>query len=711
MNGTLNFIEKEGACPPLSALTKSPPVTLPESKKLPTMDRASATASGSLTAMLVFVCLLIPAPGLAFDFGQAIKNAADSVKQHITDLTNKKVDEGEKQVEEGIDQTVEGKPVPSQQGGSTGGMSQQEQQTMSGAQQSNAPASQAPATAGQHPATESAVQGAQNSSETAPDTAGPIEYTGFHNSLLGFRFLPELYLSDAVLSLLTAKQIQLETQKWDEVDYKKTKFDPITKKPIGENPIPTYAFAWDDAKKDDRLREAYLRHYLGLEADWSFLSSYGYEGRLDSIVQLFLLQRDKYRDRMPEFAAQELIPGYKDFLKAVSSRMPTSYFLWAPVTLKYDLQNKEMTFTSVYTKDFPRLTKDIVGYWGTPLPPAAGGIGTIYPASLKGMQYFSPGSDARPLTRLPTTPTDMPGFYGGQSAAGGPAARWRDSIFVMGSSSDAPRVLTPRLALDRVLILKPVKMEPSRAEKILLTLKKSSYPYPNAELHFEITGAEPAEEVYRGESKGRFAVLLGKVLKLSILDGEGNPLFDVPVPLARDVAQEKEQQQAEAATQAAEQARRKETETQTEKQRLEALRMACYTGEPFPWETTSACLKAAAEKAKGLPKDSGRISPVVWEFLHSIEEDQRRISTTLRGAENKLSMGCSIGGARKANAEKLGYQEGQTLSKACKEEAPLALKAEKVCPAEEPLNKAVNSCIQNRAEMVVDKYFGFAGNQ
>ncbi len=609
-----------------------------------------------LVPIAVLCCLVLPTRASAFSFGKMLQSATKTIEHKLTGQTKESVDKKKTKVSEPAS------PTHSQ---------------------------------------------TQSSAKPGGAGSGPSLFTGFHDAFLGFKFLPELYLSDAVLSRLTQKQIQLESQRWGDIERKQIKVDHDGNI-IGKNHIPIFAFSWTDGKKDSRIRKAILRHYLGRKADWSFLNAYGYEGRLDSIIQLFLLPRDKYRDRMPEFAAQGLIPVYRDFLKAVSSRLPTGYYLRAPVTLKYDFKNKEMTFTSAYTKGSPRLSKEIDGYWGTSLPPAAGGTGTIYPASLKGMQYYAPGSDARPLTRLPKAPTDMPGIYGGRYAASGPAARWRDTIFAFGSSSDAPRVLTPRLALDRVLRLDPVKMEPAQAEKILLTLKKSTYPYPNAELQFEVTGAKTAEVYYSGKSKGRFAVLLGKVLKLTIVDHEGTPLFEVPVPLAKDVLQEKEEQQAEAAAQAKVRAKQKEAETETERAHLEKLRMACYTGEPYPWEATSACLKAA--KAK-VPKDSsGSIRPVGWDFLNQIGEDQRYLGLAQNAFKYELEQACSIGAMRKQRANP-GVGSIQALQKDCEEKSPVALKEEKVCRATGPLDKDAQNCLQNHVDLLVNRYYGFAGNQ
>lgn len=729
-----------------SSATAIPTSFPPRPGPLLTWKTISARSRQFLSAWVVCFCLLVPAPAGAFDFGKAFKDAADSVKQHVTDLTQKKVDEGEKKVEEGIDQVFEGESTATQPETSGQHASQQERQTVMEVQQRlNALGYNAgpadgmlgsksvtaikayqrdhgmaetgrvspelitalePMGGGQNtglsstPASGSAVPGAQSPPSTTEVAIGPVKFTGFHNGVLGFRFLPELYMSDGVLAHLTERQIQMETQKWEEFDSRKVNRNHDGEV-IGTIDIPTFTFSWEDGKRDPRIREAIIHNYLAGDADWSFLSDYGYEGRLDSIVQLFLLKRESHQNRMPEIVAQELIPVYRDFVKTAVASLPTIYYLRRSVGLRYDMQSSEMIFS--YGNDTPRLTEKIVGYFGASLPPATGGTGSLLPTTLEGYAYLPYGL----APQLSKTPTNMPGFYGGRNEQSSLGARWRETMVSFGGSSGKPSIGLPRLALDRPLILTPVKMDPSRAEKILLALKAN--PNPWIEIRFEVTGAAAGKSFVRGESMGQFAVLLGEVVNVGILDGKGNPLFDVSTPSGKTLLQEKEEQQAEAAAQAEAQERQKASETETEKQRLEKLRMACYTGEPYPWEATSACLDAA--KAK-VPKDSsGSIRPGGWEFLNAIEDDQRRILLPKNAFQYELGQACSIGAMRKQRSAGPGAGSSQDLQKECQENSRLALNAEKVCPASGPLNKDAQNCLHSHVEALVNKHYGFAGNQ
>ena len=554
------------------------------------------------------------------------------------------------------------------------------------------------ATAGQQPSAAPSPQGTQSATGTTlsttgqsdrmPVDSGPTLFTGFYNGLLGFKFLPELYFSDAVLSYLTQQQIRWESEEWDRIDSEKTKIDRVTGKVIGENPIPTFTFTWADTKNDARLKEIYIHHFLGKDLDWSFLKNYGYDPRKKSIVQLFLLQREKYRNRMPEFAAVELSPVYREFLETILPLIPTSYILRVPVQLKYDLHRQEMSFgTNEMMKELKR------NFVFGEMPSKNRGGGMVFPRSLKGQKiYFSPPYNSV----IPKTPTSMPGTHGGIYTESGPAALWRKDITSFDTT--APKVSTPGfLALDRELKPAPVQVSPSEAEKILRAQNESQL---STELHFEIIGAQPVYWFINGKLNSKFSVLLGKVRGLGIVDATNNEVLKVPLRTVQAIENEREEQQAEAEAQA----RQKKVDAQTIKHSLEDARVACWTGQASVFEEVRGCLDEVAK----LPEATAD-----WHFASAIQRDQKVLSAMGSALGHAVSQRCSMGAlrAKSANSGSQNYSAQQQRQKACIEAVTLALKQEKnTCRAKEPRDKLFGQCMQHRAEVLVNKHYGLDGS-
>ncbi len=525
--------------------------------------------------------------------------------------------------------------------------------------------------------------------------SGPTLFTEFYNGLLGFKFLPELYLSDAVLSYLTQQQIRRESEEWATIDRMKTKFDPYTGKTIGKISIPTFTFTWADAKNNAKLKAIYIRHFLGKDLDWSFLYDYGYNPRKGQpIVQFFIFQREKYLNRMPEFATVELSPVYREFLETVLPLIPTSYILHEPVQLKYNQQRQDMSFIFYNNKNTDQMMADVKGYFGE-LTPKNRGSGKVFPPSLKEKKIYDFGYNGS----LPETSTRMPGTYKGIDT-GYVAEKWREIITSYSYSSDAPKVGAPKfLVLDRDLKLAPVHIRPSEAEKILNAQQKGPL---SAELYFEITGAKPADWFVNGKDS-KFAVLLGKVHDLRIVDAAGNEVLNVPLKTLQAIENEREKQQAEAEAQA----RQKEAKTQANQQAVADMQTACWNGHTF--DQVSGCLNDMYKRKS--PEASNNRK--AWIALSIGKRYAKSLKFMARSIDHYVKQECDFG-VYKAYKGVRDYSTIQQKTSACIDAViPAMKKEEDSCLAENrpPLAlkdgiEAIQKCMYEHARVLVNKYYG-----
>jgi hypothetical protein len=204
------------------------------------------------------------------------------------------------------------------------------------------------------------------------DTSGALRWAPGQLRLLLLRDAPEL-ADDAVLLPFITQQIQAEAAAWKNIDdflkqqrdlqasdgYKQHpaeyqwcphgKQDPTN--PCLDVNLTPVTFAWQKLvdQQPDLAQGPLLDAFVDPDADWSFVSKDPtWDDSKYNVVGLFLFSRDSVEGRQPEFAARELLPVVRQFVKAAVQRAPTRF--WFDVVLpgvKYDFATSSFRFSNV----------------------------------------------------------------------------------------------------------------------------------------------------------------------------------------------------------------------------------------------------------------------------------------------------------------------------------------------------------------------------
>jgi hypothetical protein len=295
------------------------------------------------------------------------------------------------------------------------------------------------------------------------DPAAPHLLTPFFANLLVVRDNPEL-ISDEGLLNTVRDQITQEQFHWKQVDCFGRPVNDQTcsrvpganssRGPVKLNPTrSTFTFEWQKyiAEQPDTARGPLLDVFIREDADWSFVKREpGWDDSFDNFAQVFVFSRGSIEGRRPEFAAPDLVPVFKQLLQSAAAKAPTRFVLDVSVPTKYDLATKSYTFTG--SGDFDILTPFDWRSQGASEPDEVAGM----------FSYARPGLQvqADPDLSNSTTPvSNMVGLKLGAFIIPG-SATWRSLV---------AGVYVPRqavLSLDHSLQLKPLPVEPAKAEAL-----------------------------------------------------------------------------------------------------------------------------------------------------------------------------------------------------------------------------------------------------
>ena len=350
--------------------------------------------------------------------------------------------------------------------------------------------------------------------------------------------------SPAALLTPTRAQVLAEHKAWQTIQ---ALLDHISKVPRADryklNPKrKTFIYEWQNANEASRahLVDVFLR----TDADWSFVTREPeWDNRFGSIVDVFLFSRKAIDGRDATFAAQELIPVYKQHLDAAVAKAATSFVLTLGVPASgYDFESKSIKFLPTGTNAQQGLpyqngtelleSTDHPKFEGLVLPASAASTATYHLfGAVRSMHAADP-----PLTKL-----------GSDVGHTSPTQSWR-SAFSIGSSGAGEGENIPYvevLALDRQLRLTSIPLDPVRAEKIA---KAANYATMGTisgltvKAYFDADRVELSHRTVDGR-KARYGVLFARLRRLDIHGPDGELLTSfkpesLPAPAPRTTTPE-----------------------------------------------------------------------------------------------------------------------------------------------------------------------------
>ena len=319
-------------------------------------------------------------------------------------------------------------------------------------------------------------------SEGGPANAGPtnlgrsevpfpksVPLTSYAMDLLAIRDNPQLI--DDIALKLTEAQIQVEQSVWQQIHGREHPMNHDRRVSSGPpfpglNPKrPTFIFEWQKliTERPELARGPLLHVFLSPDADWSFVKREpGWDDRFNAIVEPFIFSQKAIEGRNPEFAAHELVPVMKQFLKLAAAKAPTDF--WLTVNLpywQYDFDTKAIRFDKPGTNTFiptVNLLRPITDAIFTVPPKGSQADGMLLPADARShLNYGFFTDDDRTIT--PTLPSETQPGVEMQS----PAQGWRDALPMLGRS-----ILSfQALALDRKLAISGIPMDSKSAERLM----------------------------------------------------------------------------------------------------------------------------------------------------------------------------------------------------------------------------------------------------
>lgn len=296
-----------------------------------------------------------------------------------------------------------------------------------------------------------------------------VRLSSYDMDLLAIRDNPQL-INDIALKL-TEDQIQVEQRVWEQIHRREhpRNFEGVVSNgpPFpGLNPKrPTFIFEWQKliTARPELARGPLLNVFLYPNADWSFVKREpGWDDRYKAIVEPFIFSKEAIEGRNPEFAAHELVPLIKQFLKLAASKAPTNY--WFDVRLPgwdYDFNAKAIRFDNPRTSGFAsnvNLLRPVSDAVFVAPPKGSQADGRLLPADARShLNYDFFTEDDRNVT--PTLPSEKQPGVEMQS----PAQGWRDDFPMLGPSFPSFQAL----ALGRQLAISGIPIDPKSAERLM----------------------------------------------------------------------------------------------------------------------------------------------------------------------------------------------------------------------------------------------------
>lgn len=341
-------------------------------------------------------------------------------------------------------------------------------------------------------------------SPVAPRTAaGAVAYTETAGLLLTVRDQPQLVTSERLASAI-GNQVGAEQTAWRAIDAAKQsgayRWNPRKR---------DFTYEWQSLiETDARLAEGpVLDAFLRAEPDWQFVTrDPSWDARFQAVVEVFMFSRARIEGREPSFAAQELAPVFKRHLDLAVARVPAMFWLDLPIQdLSYDFASRSLQLLS----GTPRRQ---FGFEAGPdlLPRISDEARVTFPASVGGRVVYGLAGAAPQQTGRETRP--------GVPLGASPITVWRQGWL---------RIPTPNLiALDRRLELRPVPMEPARAEPLVKARNASGRSPLTARVYITSQRVDLGSATVDRVAEPR-AVLLATVQKVDVIGPDGQVVATV----------------------------------------------------------------------------------------------------------------------------------------------------------------------------------------
>ena len=348
-----------------------------------------------------------------------------------------------------------------------------------------------------------------------PDLAAYLPLTSYRAFVLTARDVPAVF-EDSRLIQPTTAQVSMEQTAWRRLDrlLERAGTGRWRVRQLGD-PSERLIYEWQTiaAERDTRRRDDLLSLFLRPER------------QIKDVADVFLFAKTSVDDRDPRFAAQELVPVYKQHLQLAAANAETR--LWLSVNLAgfdYDFQAKAIRVQ-------------------------AGGaaVGQNRSSSTDAVDLLAPTVQSDIESRLPPRASATANYssLGSVSAmrqadaapakADSPTVAWR-SFFQIGSSQDAfPMV--EWLGFDRQLRMpSAIPMDAKTAEQFV-----KRRPELSARIYFDAERVELSEQKIDRKTTRSSAVLFSKVRAIQVIDPDGQILVShsaasLPTPVPRQSA-------------------------------------------------------------------------------------------------------------------------------------------------------------------------------
>lgn len=336
-----------------------------------------------------------------------------------------------------------------------------------------------------------------------PVIDGAVPFTPYGAAFVVVRFAPDAVTRENLVRV-TEQHIYREQTLWSVLGRNVEALGPGRwfRKVFGQKPDnPDVIYEWQAVaeEKSNPVRDQLLNLFLSPDAS------------AKGVADVFLFSRKQVEDRLPRYAAQELLPVFEQHLRLVAAKAPVAFWLSVPLPrFEYDFQAKAIRFSTVETGR-----------------PARGSVPTdgIDLFNLPGRDYPLPARAAGTATYLTSRAVQF--MRRGQSAAASsksesPTHAWRNA-FTIGSSAD-PVPAAMVLASDRQLRLASIPMDVKLAEQLE---KNSATDQLSARVFVTVDGVEVVTNRIGRSDEYRLAVLFVRVRKVDVIGPEDKVLHSI----------------------------------------------------------------------------------------------------------------------------------------------------------------------------------------
>lgn len=280
-----------------------------------------------------------------------------------------------------------------------------------------------------------------------------------YGTLFSIRDVDGVLSEDALISL-TQRQIEKEQYSWESIANQNNKN------------TPTSILEWQTlmASKPEFANGDLMRVFTDPYASWDFLNRETLYGLTPGHqVHVFMFSRDKIANKLPEFAARELYPVYRQHLAHAVAALPTAFYMVSALsTPRYDFENGEIVFDGKMTSQpnntgvlFQPVQK--IEYVAPGAKPKGAEYHTTYLNAgdpMLSVYRYNFQERQQVLEKPPARPQNLAG-----SSNAGASSGWQYNLAHIDQKTGIPSLRA--VGFDRVLTIPRLAMSQKEAEKVL----------------------------------------------------------------------------------------------------------------------------------------------------------------------------------------------------------------------------------------------------